>query len=101
MRYLGLTAEGEGTNKKMAKAVAARNMLALVCGEEGEVREAGEEVDSPEVAEAIITTNTVGELQEFCISKGLGQAQYQVSWSYQSCDAVILTCKLIEALELT
>ena len=76
---MGQTAEGEGTNKKMAKAVAARNMLALVSGGDGEVGEAGEEVDSTEMVEATISTNTVGELQEFCIFKGLGQAEYKVS----------------------
>jgi len=81
VHYLGSTATATGNSKKAAKSEAARNMLNIINGEE-EGREGGEESTeggsqaniAPPPPPAI---NTVGDLQELCLVKGLGQPVYE------------------------
>ena len=89
------TAEGMATNKKQAKHEAAKNMLAIVRGEEEasnskqnvmeddtnqehDVNESKAKTDDKRtLGQEVYTGNKIGELQEFCMSRGFGVPAYK------------------------
>ena len=96
VRFEELRAEGAGTNKKLAKQEAARAMLALVRGgnnaEEGLQSEGEESIDNAvkvvdkastgrdemdlNLNKKVYSGNKIGELQEYCMERGLGMPAY-------------------------
>ena len=98
VRFGELRAEGAGTNKKLAKHEAARTILALIRSgnnsEECLQSERGESIDNAvKVVDKASTStgrdemdsnfnkkvysgNKIGELQEYCMERGLGMPAY-------------------------
>merc|ERR1712107_190465 len=74
--WCDLTATGVGTSKKEAKRLAAKHLLEQVSGEGGNSTSDNscDNTDGPEVKK--YTGNQVGALQEYVLSKGLGDPVY-------------------------
>eukprot|EP00092_Neocalanus_flemingeri_P034072 GFUD01037052.1.p1 GENE.GFUD01037052.1~~GFUD01037052.1.p1 ORF type:complete len:277 (+),score=108.86 GFUD01037052.1:89-919(+) len=98
VKFGDLMAEGMATNKKQAKQEAARNILALIRGENESMKneqsdmedvtnqeDAGNKTreeqvitdNKPALDQKVFTGNKIGELQEFCMSRGIGVPVYK------------------------
>jgi len=72
VQYRGQKATGTGGSKKIAKTIAAANILRMILGEEK-----ANITISVDVNTVTSTGNAVGELQEFCCMKGLCAPWYE------------------------
>ena len=90
VRFGEYSAEGMAANKKLAKHEAAKNMLALIRGQnesENKVqaktetsiitRKTIDETDlKPSAGNKVHTGNKIGDLQEFCMGRVIGMPNY-------------------------
>ena len=90
VRFGEYSAEGTAANKKPAKHEAAKNMLALIRGQiESDdkvqaktetsiiTRKTIDETDlKPSAGNNVYSGNKIGDLQEYCMGRGLGMPKY-------------------------